>query len=64
MIYNLVVNLSATSSFNIGTASTSPVYFTSTDSSIFQYNIDGFMVSTQPSTDILRTSWKLDSLPA
>lgn len=59
MIFNLDVSIEATSYFNVGTASASPDYFTSTDSSTYKYNIDGFMVSTQPSIDILRTSWNI-----
>lgn len=64
MIYNLVVDFANTNEFNVGEASSSPDYFTSTSTEYFAVDIDGFMVTTGPTKDVLRISIELDAMEA
>ena len=65
MVFNLVVDFGNTNEFNVGVSSDSGLsYFTSVSSEYFAVNIDGFMVTTQPTTDVLRISIELEAFEA
>lgn len=47
-----------------GAPSTSPVFIPSLSPTYFAVNVDGFLISTQPNIEVLRTSFSLDALEA
>lgn len=59
--FSLEVQLQQTSVFEIGSTSSSPVWYPSADSSLYAANIVGFMVTRSPDTTVLRNSWVMDA---
>jgi len=60
------VNMGGTSQFDLGNISASPDWITSTSTGNedFRFNVNGFLITTQPTIDIRRISWQLPSYEA
>lgn len=63
LYFSLAVDLGDDSTLSIGETSSSPTWYTSTDPDALLWgaNVVGFMVTTNPSTYVLRNSWILES---
>jgi hypothetical protein len=63
LLFSLAVDLGDDSTLSIGESSSSPTWYTSADPDglLWGANVVGFMVTTNPSTYVLRNSWILES---
>jgi len=66
MEFQFLLDFANNSYFKIEPSSTasSSEYFTSESSMYFETRINGFMVTDQPTIDVKRSSWILDSVSA